>query len=246
MTTRYEIDWRRPWGVLSDAHGNPLGLAAALDALQEAGAATIFFLGDAVGYLPLETAVIEALERVDAISVSGNHDAMLTGRLPLDPMKEPVYGLRAAAERLEPRLLRIVAGWPKRLDLDDPAGHGTVLMVHGGPDDPWRQYIYPDSDLSALELHGYKAVFLGQTHHPFVRRSGGVLVVNVGSCGLPRDVGNMAACALYDPVRNEAEILRAQFDTEAVLTAAENVGQVAEMVRSCLNRREQRMVSDVG
>ena len=39
-------------GLLSDAHGNPDGLANCISVLRSRGAERLFFLGDAVGYLP--------------------------------------------------------------------------------------------------------------------------------------------------------------------------------------------------
>ena len=39
-------------GILSDAHGNPHGLNRCLTALKREGAERLYFLGDAVGYLP--------------------------------------------------------------------------------------------------------------------------------------------------------------------------------------------------
>ena len=48
-------------GLLSDAHGNPLGLRSCLAALRAAGAGQVYFLGDAVGYLPGEAEVIDIL-----------------------------------------------------------------------------------------------------------------------------------------------------------------------------------------
>ena len=50
-------------GVISDAHGNPLGLRACLDFLAGEKVEAIYFLGDSVGYMPAGGDVIDALVR---------------------------------------------------------------------------------------------------------------------------------------------------------------------------------------
>jgi predicted phosphodiesterase len=217
-----------PWGIVSDAHGNPAGLEECLHALTAAGAERLFFLGDAVGYLPLESEVVQLLEDSGAECIAGNHEAMLLGRLPLDARRDEVYGLAAAAERLPPEHLARIAEWPDRL----LRGSGDeILMVHGGPYDPWRQYVYQETDIAGFAELGYRAIFLGQTHRPFIRRAGETLVVNVGSCGLPRDIPGMSSCVLYDPIANSARILRRPFDGAALIERAERVAQVASAVQ---------------
>ena len=226
------------WGILSDAHGNPDGLMACVVALRERGAGRMLFLGDAVGYLPLEAVVLDVLAAESFECICGNHDAMLLGRIPIDATKDAVYGLHAARTRLSPTHRAGMARWPRERVLTGVGeGGGSVLLVHGGPDDPWHQYVHPDSALDGFAASRHRAVFIGQTHRPFVRRAGATLVVNAGSCGLPRDVGNLASCVLYDPLSNQADILRIPFDADAVLERAARVAEIDPSVRECLRRR---------
>jgi len=97
-------------GLLSDAHGNPLGLRSCLAALRAAGAAQVYFLGDAVGYLPGEAEVIEILRSEGVICQRGNHEGMLLGDLDLDPGRDRVYGLAAVRERMPPEVGAVLAG----------------------------------------------------------------------------------------------------------------------------------------
>jgi hypothetical protein len=60
-------------------------------------------------------------------------------------------------------------------------------------------------------------------------------VVNVGSCGLPRDQGNLAACAVYDPAAHECQVLRVPMDAAAV--TAQFAEPVSDLVAECLSRR---------
>jgi len=232
-----------PWGFVSDAHGNPIGLLNCLRALLAAGAERLFFLGDAVGYLPLESDVLRLLEESGAECISGNHEAMLLGRLPLDPVRDGVYGLAAAAERLAPSLVARIAEWPDRLR---PGPSGEFLMVHGGPEDPWRQYVYEESDIAGFADLGCRAIFFGQTHRPFIRKAGETLVVNVGSCGLPRDTPGVSSCVLYDPFANSARILRRPFAGGSLLERAERIAPVAPAVQALLRVKPGQLSSRYG
>lgn len=223
-------------GFLSDAHGNPFGLQGCIRALRARGAEQIFFLGDAVGYFPLVEEVLSVLISEKIPCQMGNHDAMFCGRLPLDSIKDRTYNLGELARRISPELKRHIAEWPlsRRIKVSD----FEILLVHGSPRDELSEYIYPDSDLSQFVAINVNAVLLGHTHIPFVKKAGDVLVINVGSCGLPRDIGNQAACALLDTDSRTGEILRAPFDAGKLLSESRLRGTVAKAVERCLDRRK--------
>ena len=61
-------------GLLSDAHGNPAGLGLCLDVLRAHGVERLFFLGDAVGYLPRWLPVLAMLREQGVTCIRGNHD----------------------------------------------------------------------------------------------------------------------------------------------------------------------------
>jgi predicted phosphodiesterase len=201
-------------GFISDAHGNPDGLAGCLRALRDAGVERLFFLGDAVGYLPFENAVLAMLEASAAIPIRGNHEAMLAGTLELSEARDHVYRLVEARARIEPRWRAWIETWP--LDLALTIDGVRLFLAHGSPADPLGGYIYPDTDLAPFRDLPYDVVLLGQTHRPFISRAGDVTVVNVGSSGMPRDVGNLASCAVLDTATRSTEILRVPFDTVAL------------------------------
>jgi predicted phosphodiesterase len=220
-------------GLLSDAHGNPLGLRLCLAALRAAGAGEVYFLGDAVGYLPGEAEVIDILLAEGVVCQRGNHEAMLLGDMDLDPGRDRAYGLAAVARRMPPGVRAVLAGWPDAREVE-LAGR-RLLLVHGSPRDHLGEYVYPDSDIDWIGALGYDAVFMGNSHRPFATRRGAALVANVGSCGLPRDQGNLAACAVYDPAANECQVLRVPMDAEAV--TAQFAEPVSDLVAECLSRR---------
>ena len=103
-------------------------------------------------------------------------------------------------------------------DTSDLAAEGArLLLVHGSPADPLRAYVYPDADLDPFRTLSCDALFMGHTHRPFASQAGRVTVVNVGSSGMPRDVGHLASCAVYDTGSRSAEILRVGFDAPALI-----------------------------
>jgi predicted phosphodiesterase len=221
-------------GLLSDAHGNPAGLRACLGVLAEARVDRTFFLGDAVGYLPGERAVLGLLAAAGVECQRGNHEAMLLGDLPLDPIKDEAYGLAAARGRLTDAERATLTGWPQRRELD--LGGRRVLLVHGSPRQPLTDYIYPDADLGWFDDLPFDAVFMGNTHRPFVARRGDRLIANVGSCGLPRDQGDLPTCAVYDTEAHECRVLRVPVAADEVL-AQFTAGVVHPIVSSSLHRK---------
>ncbi len=202
-------------GVLSDAHGNLLGLEPSLRALRTSGVERVYFLGDAVGYYPDGAEVLDLLDRSGAICVLGNHDAMLIGRLPVPPEKEEVYRIAETRARLGPGRLRRVEAWPVRLEISI-AGRPS-LLVHGSPWEELTGYLYEDSSLDQVSSLPFGMVVVGHTHRPWVRVLGKATVVNVGSSGMPRDHGGMASVAVIESDSGRAEIIRVPLEEEEIV-----------------------------
>lgn len=217
-------------GLLADAHGNPVGLGLCLKALAVAGAERLVFLGDALGYFPDGPRVLDMLVAAGALCLMGNHEAMLLGRLPLDPEADRQYGLARAAGALSQAELTRLASWPEYAELE--WGGRRLMCMHGRPGQPLTGYLYPDSDLAGLEGLEADALFTAHTHRPFMARAGGVLVVNVGSAGLPRQGGGLASCALYDTESGRAELI----------TAPLPVGELLQGYRHSLHARVREVL----
>lgn len=211
-----------------------MGLEGCVAVLREHGAERLYFLGDAVGYLPLAEDVLAILDRENAVCQLGNHEGMLCGMISLDPSKDETYRLGELRARLSSNRIAQLANWPRRREV---ALDGVrILLVHGSPSDELAGYVYPDTDITAYADLAYDIVFVGQTHIPFCREAGKVRVVNVGSCGLPRDGTSDASCALLDTRSGEVELLRARFDIQALLERSERCAPVPASVRRLLAR----------
>jgi putative phosphoesterase len=223
-------------GLLSDAHGNSVGLAACLDRLKELNVDRIYFLGDAVGYLPAESEVLALLRSAGVICQKGNHEAMLLGEISFAAGQDRIYGIERARARLSETDRRYIAEWPNHRVLE--LSGRKILFVHGSPVNYLEGYIYPDNDFKVFEGLPFAAVFMGHTHRPFISRREQTLIVNVGSCGIPRDQGDLLSFAVYDSDSDECEILRLRFDARQ-LKELYSREQVAEEVYSVFERRSQ-------
>jgi diadenosine tetraphosphatase ApaH/serine/threonine PP2A family protein phosphatase len=158
---------------------------------------------------------------------------MLLGELPLPAAKDETYRIGDARARLSAADRDYVLGWPDHRALDVEGK--KLLLAHGSPADRLQGYVYPDSDLTPFDGLEYDAVIMGHTHRPFVARRGDKLVVNVGSCGLPRDQGNLAAFGVFDASTFDCNIYRLPFSAGSVVDYF-GAGRVPGAVYECLFR----------
>ena len=228
-------------GLISDAHGNRLAFDRAVDLLLVQGAQRFFFLGDAVGYIP-STAVLDSLARLgDRVQcIRGNHEAMLLERKS-DAMRESVYQFEALRPKLTPALLAMISSWP--VFHKEVIDGQRVLLVHGSPTDPTFGYVYPDTELAGFAPDA-EWVFMGNTHHPFIREQAGIRYVNIGSCGMPRDDGRYGSVALLDTKARSARILRFDITVESRLVL-EQFPMVHTSVREVYERRGPVVIGDI-
>lgn len=219
------------WCLFSDAHGN----AAYMDALtahwrtQEYDG--YFFLGDAVGYFPDWRAVLALLTALKCRCLLGNHDAMTVGLLPIDAGKDTVYRLSAVRAALDDGQRATLGAYPSRLSVS--LGKYRCLLVHGTPEDPLTGYGYENTAAAGWNQPDIDFLFMGQTHRPWLRRNDHTTVVNVGSVGLPRDVGNAPSWAVFDDRSGTVAIERLRLDLDDVFSEKPDVDA---SVWACLQR----------
>ena len=122
-------------------------------------------------------------------------------------------------------------------DLRFRLGDQDVHLVHGSPRKV-NEYLFEDKPASLYErlaaAEDAQVLVFGHTHKPWIHTYGGVLFVNCGSVGKPKDGDPRAAFAILEadehgPVR--ASIERVPYDAEAVareVAAAGLPGEYAE------------------
>ncbi len=183
-------------GIVSDIHGNRLGLEAALERMGPID--RLICAGDAFDEYRFSNEVVAHLRELDAHYVLGNHEDVL-----LSP-----GGVRARERPgIDAGLLAWTAERPHwlRLDID---GKG-LLLFHSTPWEPYGEYVFPHSRLLARfgELDVDYAIY-GHTHAQLARRVGRTLVINPGSTGDARAASNgrRLSCCVLDTRSDEVVI----------------------------------------
>jgi predicted phosphodiesterase len=205
----------RKIGIVSDAHGNGAAFQFVIDWLLNQGASEIYFLGDAIGYIP-SLSVLKVIEAHKSVinCIQGNHEFMFLKNSTFD-CNDEYYLFSKIKEEYTKNFDGLLQSWGNHLVLNTQ--DLSILFVHGSPNDFLNGYVYPDTDLDEFECQPYKYVFMGHTHRPFIKQSNNVCYVNVGSCGLPRDHGLYGSAAVMDLVSQECQIIR--FDIRKSLSA---------------------------
>ena len=199
----------------------------------------IWHLGDVVGYGPEPDAVVARLRERGATGVRGNHDAAAVGGPEIDWFNPEA---RAAAEWTRDSIAPETRAWldalPQRRVVDD------VLLVHGSPRDPLREYVTDrraageniDAQETQHALHGHTHVPVAWLATPdgvaLVRasESDGVergprrTLVNPGSVGQPRDGDPRASYLVLDQEAGRVTWHRVEYDIERVQTAMRAAG----------------------
>jgi putative phosphoesterase len=106
-------------------------------------------------------------------------------------------------------------------DLRLELGNERVRLVHGSPRKV-NEYLFADKPARTFERIAAGAdcdvLVFGHTHQPWINEYGGVLFVNCGSVGKPKDGDPRAAFAVLELDAGEvaAAIERVEYDAEAV------------------------------
>lgn len=224
-------------GLLSDAHGNSFAFEKAVKLLRSKGATKLYFLGDAVGYIP-STGVLDTIRQLgnNIECIKGNHEVMLIAGID-DAKRESVYLLNYLRGKLENSQLQMIKLWPKQLTVF--INGLKIMLIHGSPDDTTFGYVYPETDLSQFDVNA-NVVFMANTHRPFISMIEHQLFVNIGSCGLPRDDGRYGSVALFDPISLNVRILRFDISEESKMMF-EQSPEIHDSVRRLFDRRDDSM-----
>ncbi|MGO9820980.1 MAG: metallophosphoesterase family protein [Solirubrobacteraceae bacterium] len=229
--------------VITDIHGNMPALEASLAAIQAIGVDRIYCGGDLVGYGPHPNQVCDLIDERRIPTIYGNYDYAIAREMDdcgcaYVTQHDRELGQQSVAWTLEHTDERSRA-FMRELPFDMRFGLGDqdVHLVHGSPRKV-NEYLFEDKPASLYERlaraeEGQVLVF-GHTHKPWIHSYGGVLFVNCGSVGKPKDGDPRAAFAILEagvdgPVR--ASIERVPYDAEAVarqVAAAGLPGEYAE------------------
>jgi putative phosphoesterase len=229
--------------VITDIHANLPALEAVLEAIESTDVDAVYCGGDLVGYGPHPNEVCALIEERGIPTIYGNYDFAIArdledcgcayrDRHDRELGERSVEWTLAHTDRHSKDFMR---GLP--FDLRFDLGNNRVRLVHGSPR-KLNEYLFADKPAHTFERIAAGAdcdvLVFGHTHQPWVEAyGGGVLFVNCGSVGKPKDGDPRAAFALLalDEDQVVAEIERVEYDAGAVarqLAAAGLPGEYAE------------------
>ena len=182
--------------VITDIHGNLPALEAALARIEELGIEQTYCGGDLVGYGPYPNEVCTLIEERGIPTLYGNYDYAIArdeedcGCAYRDP-HDRALGEKSIAWTLEHTGERSKAFMRELpFDLRFELGGKRVRLVHGSPRKV-NEYLFEDKPARTFERIAAGAdcdvLVFGHTHQPWVHEYGGVLFVNCGSVGKPKD-----------------------------------------------------------
>lgn len=224
--------------IFSDLHGNSAATEAVLAAIDEEQPDAVYNLGDLVGYGPEPNETIALIRERGIPTIMGNYDDGVgfdrdnCGCAYKDKDEEArgQQSLRWTREVTTPENKAYLRTLLPEIRFD---AEGTRFrLVHGSPR-RMNEYLFADRDQRSLERIARAAdcnvLLFGHTHIPWVKEIAGVLFINDGSVGKPKDGDPRAAWALVMVDTNRSvsvDIRRVPYDVPrmaAAIRAAEGL-----------------------
>jgi predicted phosphodiesterase len=100
-------------GIISDIHGNIDAFKKVLEYFENNQITDIYFLGDAVGYLPYGIEVLELLQERNIKCIRGNHENMLFQNE--ISKNEAIYKLEIIKRNISINLLDFIKSWKNKM-----------------------------------------------------------------------------------------------------------------------------------
>ncbi len=205
-------------GVLSDVHGNKPALDAVLTDMPPVD--QLVCAGDLVGYNPWPNECTQWAREQDIPTVSGNHDRAAVTETGFRFNGAARAGIEYTREVLDHQSIE----WLRSLPARERVADGSVVIVHGHPDDPDR-YTFPhEFSERLLETVDGSVLVMGHTHKQAAEQFSSGIVMNPGSVGQPRDGDPRAAYAIVDTEALSVELCRVEYDIDRVAAAIRDVG----------------------
>jgi predicted phosphodiesterase len=225
--------------LITDVHANLPALQAALRGIEDLGIERVYCGGDLVGYGPHPNEVCSLIEERAIPAIYGNYDYAIAreeedcgcayvSQHDRDLAQLSVAWTLAHTDRPAKDFMR---GLPfdLRFDVDGVPVH----LVHGSPRKV-NEYLFEDKPASLYQrlaaAEAGRVLAFGHTHKPWVREHSGVLFVNCGSVGKPKDGDPRAAFALLRGAGDTVDVAieRVAYDAAAVAEEVRAAGLPAE------------------
>jgi putative phosphoesterase len=226
--------------VITDIHANLAALQAALDWVDDQAIDKVYCGGDLVGYGPRPNEVCEEIAARGIPTIYGNYDWAIArdeedcrcayvDRHDREIGQLSVDWTLAQTNRQSKDFMRELP-FDRRFEL----GGKRVRLVHGSPREV-NEYLFEDKPAKTFERIAASAdcdvLVFGHTHKPWVREYRGVLFVNCGSVGKPKDADPRVGFVVLSSSSGGiyAEIVRVAYDAESVAAEMRDVGLPGEL-----------------
>jgi putative phosphoesterase len=245
--------------LISDIHGNRPALEAVLADIDRREVQATYCLGDIVGYGPDPNGVIDLLRERRIPSLAGNYDdgvgwergecGCFYATAEAKRIGEASYAFTVAEVTQDRKAILRDLPTEMHITLDGVRLH----LVHGSPR-KINEYLLRDRDERTFarlaEAEQDDVLVFGHTHDSWHRMVGGVLFVNVGSVGRPKDGDPRAMYAVLSVMGGSSvedgsasapegpaipvsvEPVRLAYDVEATARAMEDVGLPAALAEA--------------
>ena len=228
--------------VITDIHDNLPALEASLQAIDAIRVDGLYCGGDLVGYGPHPNEVCALIAEREIPTIYGNYDYAIGRELDdcgcaYVTQHDRELGQRSVAWTLahtDQHSKDFMRALP--FDLRFQLGDVPIHLVHGSPRKV-NEYLFEDKPASLYErlaaAEEAQVLVFGHTHKPWVHTYSGVLFVNCGSVGKPKDGDPRAAFAILeldDSGQVRASIERVPYDAEAVAREVAAAGLPGEYV----------------
>lgn len=216
--------------IISDIHGNQIALDAVLeDIARQPAIDSIVVAGDICLNGPCPRQVLETVQGLHCPVLQGNVDMEVVTAAPEKGSKKRSV-VAWTREQIGQSGIDYLASLPFSHTTFSPEC-GNLLIVHANPLN-LEDHIPPDlSDRELEQLLGsldprVTALAFGHLHIAYIRRWGQLLLVDVGSCGMPRDKDLRASYAILttSDFGWQAEIRRVEYNVQAVVKQIKTCG----------------------
>jgi putative phosphoesterase len=225
--------------VITDVHANLPALQAALARIDELGVDATYCGGDLVGYGPHPNEVCALIAERGIPTIYGNYDYAIARDLedcgcayvtPHDRElgQGSVDWTLAHTDQRSKDWMR-----ERPFDLRFDVGATSVHLVHGSPRKV-NEYLFEDKPARLYErlalAEEADVMVFGHTHEPWARSHGGVLFVNCGSVGKPKDGDPRGAFAVLRERAGGVDVTieRVAYDAAGVAAQVREAGLPAE------------------
>lgn len=232
--------------IISDIHANLTAFEAVM-ADAEGQWDTIWCLGDLVGYGPDPNECVELLCQFDHISLSGNHDWAVLGKIDINSFND---NARAAVKWTQNALKESNRDYLESLPtmMVEP----PFTLAHASPRQPvWEYILDPYTAAANFPFFDTPYCLVGHSHVPIlfeqedannimpvapiygesIHLNANRLIINPGSVGQPRDHDPRAAYAMLDTETMSWEHRRVSYPVEETQERMRMAGMPSKLIK---------------